>query len=279
MRLTRVISQKVYGYGTMIKGNLEEIFDATTDEYAEIQKCQNIDKTLTYIFPLINRLAAKSVLDVGCGVGTMVKTLNGKGIDAYGVDLISLGRYWLAQDMDRERFFFVDPYRMELPFESNSLDFVFTLGAIEHVGTTNGHSERRLDYHTIRRLWIRELFRVIKPGGHLLIGGPNRCFPFDTAHGPDTKASPLELRLSRLFGLTVHKTWGENFLWSFTDVKRYLYGLPYSMKPQRISGYVYFSRVPKVLRGFTRLYIDYMPEFLLGTGCNPWMMALIRKKD
>ena len=271
------LTQRVNGFGTMIEGEVTELFNSTTDEYADIQMESNEEKTRAYILPHIKNLGAKTVLDMGCGVGTMVNSLVNEGFDAYGVDLITLGKYWEKQQLDKNRFFFVDPYTLELPFEDNSIDFVFTLGVIEHIGTSNGHSDRLANYHEIRKAWLREIFRVVKPGGHMLVGGPNRNFPFDTAHGPDSKASKLELKLTEIVGATVHKPWGENFLWGYSDTKLYMEGLPHEIQPQSVKGLVYFSRVPVFFKRLVKMYVHHMPKLLLGSGFNPWMMVVIKK--
>jgi len=166
---------------------------------------------------------------------------------------------------------------LKLPFGDASLDFVFTLGVIEHVGTSNGHSDRLPDYHARREQWLREVFRVVRPGGAMLVAGPNRGFPVDVAHDLDSRASRLEGWLSRKLKISLHKTWGESFLWAYRDVHRYLRGLPYTLEPQPIAGFLACSRVPGPLRPLVRAYVDHMPRRLYGTGFNPWVMALVRK--
>ncbi len=267
------------GYGTMMEGAVEELFNSTTDEYASDQAEVNAEKTRNYIIPFLEKYHAESVVDIGCGVGTMVETIQKEGYKAFGVDLVTLSRYWDRLGLDRETFFLVDPYHFQLPFKTDSIDFVFTLGVIEHVGTSNGHSDRLPDYHGIRKEWLREVFRIVKPGGRMLIGGPNRNFPIDTAHGPDSRCANWENFLSAKVGATVHRTWGENFLWSYRDINDYLDGLPYQMQAQSVKGLVNFSRVPGPFRALARGYVDHLPEPLLKTGFNPWMMALVEKTD
>ena len=142
---------------------------------------------------------------------------------------------------------------------------------IEHVGTTDGHADRRPDYHEVRRQWVQEIFRILMPGGHMLLAGPNRGFPIDVAHGLEERI------LSGWLGVSVHKTWGSNFQWGYADFHLYLSEHSYSVMPLSIASYVHYSRVPGLLRSLVKSYVDRLPAYLLGTGFNPWTAALIRK--
>lgn len=268
---------RINGYGAMVDAPQDCSPDTTTDEYAKEQATVNIRKTLDYILPHVRQQNARRVLDIGCGVGTMVKTLLEQGYDAYGTDLQGLERFWSVQNLPCDRFFIVDASNTRLPFRNSSIDLAFTLGVIEHVGTSDGHANRMTDYHAIRRAWVREALRVVKVGGCLLIGGPNRNFPVDVAHGLDSCASGIEKFLSCQIGASVHRIWGENFLWGYSDLRSYLADLPCEIEAQSVAGYVGFSRVPRLLRGLVEGYIDHLPRFFLATGFNPWMMALVRK--
>jgi hypothetical protein len=75
----------------------------------------------------------------------------------------------------------------------------------------------------------------------------------------------------------VHKTWGENFLWGYPDVVRYLDGLPGSIEPLSVDGLLAYSRVPGPVRPLVKFYTRHMPRRLLATGFNPWVMALVRR--
>jgi SAM-dependent methyltransferase len=55
-----------------------------------------------------------------------------------------------------------------LPFKSNTFDLVFSNEVIEHVNDD--------------RWSVREMVRVTRPGGHVLVFCPNRLWPFET-HG------------------------------------------------------------------------------------------------
>ena len=51
-----------------------------------------------------------------------------------------------------------------LPFQSGSFDAVYSMGTVEHFADTD--------------LAVREIFRVLRPGGRAVIGVPNRWDPF-----------------------------------------------------------------------------------------------------
>ena len=267
------------GYAALLplETRLEDVPDTTTEEYAHDQSEVNIRVTREFLEPLARRVSASTILDVGCGVGKSVVTLIEDGFDAYGVDLPGLTKHWAALDLPRDRFFVAHPGTFELPFEDDSLDFAYSFGVLEHVGTHDGHATRAPDYHDARRRWLREIFRVVKPRGSLLMGGPNRNCPVDFSHGLDASANAAERWLSRRVGRSIHRPWGEYFLWGYPDFERYLQGLEFELEPLSIRGLLQFGRVPRPLRGLARLYIEHLPRVLWGTGCNPWVMALIRK--
>jgi SAM-dependent methyltransferase len=267
----------ISGFGATVDCELVQLPDTTSDEYAETQLNINARKTVDFILPKLQAAGANRILDVGCGMGTMVTTLCKTGLDAYGVDLAGLHSRWQQQQLDPHRFFIVGPDELVLPFRDRSLDFAFSLGVIEHVGTTDGHTDRLPNYHQIRKQWTREVFRTIKIGGHMLLGGPNRGFPIDVAHGQDSRASVVERGLSRLAGVSVHRTWGQHFLWGYRDVPTYLDGYSYELTPLSVKEYLYLSRVPKLVRPVVKAYLETLPAVLLGTWFNPWMAALVRR--
>jgi SAM-dependent methyltransferase len=271
------ITCHVEGYPATIASAASEAFDSITDDYADTQVAVNAEKCDRYLVPIIERVGARRVLDAGCGVGTMVMRLCELGYDAHGFDLLENAPRWARLGMPRDRFVVTDPDAIRLPYPDGHFDFLFSFGVIEHVGTTNGHSDRRPDYAAVRTAWVRELFRVVRPGGAMFLAGPNRNFPVDTAHGLDTRASGLELWLSRRIGVSVHKTWGENFLWGYGDVRSYCAGLPCRIDALSVHGLANFSRIPWPFRTLAETYVRSLPGSLLGTGFNPWVCALVTR--
>lgn len=272
------IQQHIGGYGSTFGGALSEVPDVTTEAYAACQESGNADKTVRYLLPLAQKMEASRILDVGCGVGAMVRTFLDAGYDAYGVDLPGLHKHWRRLDMPSDRMFIVDSGHLHLPFSDGSFDFIYTLGVIEHVGTSDGHSDRLPDYQLRRRQWLNELFRVLRPGGAMLIAGPNRKFPVDAAHDLDSKASGIERWLSRIAKISIHKTWGENFLWSYDDVRQHLRDQPFQLEALPVAGFLGCSRVPRVVRPLVQAYVDHLPGRLLESAFNPWVMAMVHKR-
>lgn len=251
--------------------------DTTTEDYDREQQRNNVRVTREYVEPIFERTGSRRILDVGCGVGTSVHTLVSDGYDAYGVDLPGLTSYWKRSGFSPDRFFVVAPVKHRLPFQDDTFDMAYSFGVLEHIGTLDGHSRRAADYHEERRHWLREIYRCVRPGGYLLMGGPNRGFPFDFSHGLDAASNGLEQWLSARAGFSIHRTWGEYFLWGYPDIPRYLEGMPFRVEALTIHGLLRYGRVPGMARSFADIYIRHLPRFLRGTGFNPWVMALIRK--
>jgi SAM-dependent methyltransferase len=109
-------------------------------------------------------LRSKRILDVGCGLGMYVSQFRAFSDDVYGVDVdpdkVSQASQWLPNLRVSAA--------EELPFEDDSFDVVLLNEVIEHV-----EDDRRS---------IQEAYRVLAPGGHIVIYAPNRLYPFET-HG------------------------------------------------------------------------------------------------
>ncbi|MBN2015511.1 class I SAM-dependent methyltransferase [Candidatus Dojkabacteria bacterium] len=106
----------------------------------------------------------KKVLDIGCGVGMFLRQFKGLDAEVYGVD-VDEEKIKIAH----ERFKNVQVAPAEnLPFRRDTFDIVWLHEVIEHVED---------DEKT-----ISEAFRVLKPGGKVVIFAPNKLWPFET-HG------------------------------------------------------------------------------------------------
>ena len=94
-----------------------------------------------------------TVLDAPCGEGALAATLRQAGYDAHGVDIKSAGTGLLG------RAYHDADLNGGLPFADASFDVVFSIEGIEHL-------EDRYRY-------LRELHRVLRPAGLLILTTPN----------------------------------------------------------------------------------------------------------
>ena len=98
------------------------------------------------------------ILDVGCGTGASVvdfKKMFGRNVEVYGVDVIKL-QIDLAREKIKKHGVWVEIVWYDgeiLPFESNFFDVVYTSDVLGHVKNV--------------RPWLKEINRVLKPGGLL----------------------------------------------------------------------------------------------------------------
>ena len=131
-------------------------FFADLDEY-------HFDK-LHHLLRLVpfDGLAGRRVLDVGCGTGVDLVRFAAGGAKTTGVDIadraIGLARQNFAHRGLPAELLVADGER--LPFADGQFDFVFAHGVAQY--TTDGP-----------RL-VREVYRVLKPGGEAVFQGYNR---------------------------------------------------------------------------------------------------------
>lgn len=115
----------------------------------------------------LRRLAASldlskgmSVLDVACGAGEWLSVVSSQGGKVSGID-ISARAIEVCRKGITEGEFFVGPAET-LPFDDSVFDLVTCLGSLEHF----------LD----QPMALREMRRVLRPGGRLLLLVPNANF-------------------------------------------------------------------------------------------------------
>ncbi len=100
------------------------------------------------------------VLDVGCGVGRLLLRLQGRGCRVFGIDILRRdllsARHHLAADPVAS-LLLGDGGR--IPFADAWFDFVTCTETLEHAADS--------------RLMLRELTRVLRPGGRLVVSVPD----------------------------------------------------------------------------------------------------------
>ena len=189
----------------------------------------NAFTTKSYHLPLLRRLlgsgfAGASVLSAGCGVGVDVDLYCDAGLDAHGVDCGSRVEAWpRRRHADRFEIGSVT----HLPYPDGAFDAVITGCLLPHIGVVGDSAQLRADGAAERRAVAAELLRVVRPGGHVVMGNPNRLCPADLFHkgqmaGPDS--------LVRWHGPR------EPFLLSFADYEA-LFGGGARLEALPVSGY------------------------------------------
>jgi ubiquinone/menaquinone biosynthesis C-methylase UbiE len=101
---------------------------------------------------------ANSILDVGCGNGWVAKEFLPKGKQVYSLDISATNPSIVKKLYSSEKHFGVAADSFHLPFSSDSFDCVIASEIIEHVFDPAA--------------FIKELFRVVKKRGSLIITTP-----------------------------------------------------------------------------------------------------------
>ncbi len=136
---------------------------------------RSLRKRLAWIAEAVP-LAGARFVDCGCGAGEYVAAFSQAGASALGVEIEAAK---LARDRagrGRPRLSRGDIQQLPLP--SESFDLALVNEVLEHVPDDAAA--------------LRQVHRVLRPGGHVVIFSPNRLYPFET-HGVDAKRSGRRL--------------------------------------------------------------------------------------
>jgi SAM-dependent methyltransferase len=127
--------------------------------YAAKQRVLGIDRCNDLVGAATVTLKPTSLLDVGCGDGSMMAKYFGTlPPDCHGIE-------GAPMEMERARQRGIKVVSCDLngrwPFQENQFDAVLSSQVIEHVHNT--------------RLFAEEIFRVLKPGGTAVVASENLC--------------------------------------------------------------------------------------------------------
>jgi len=134
----------------------------------------NLGKRLGLLEKLLPPLAGLRLLDAGCGGGEYVRSLVARGVDALGIEC-------MEEKLDRAR---------ELPA---GLAQRIVSGDIQRTAFDAGRFDAALLNEVLEHVpddaaALREMHRLLRPGGSLVVFSPNRLHPFET-HGVFALAS------------------------------------------------------------------------------------------
>jgi SAM-dependent methyltransferase len=225
----------------------------------------------------VNRL---TVLDCGCGNGLSVDLLRAQGLDAWGIDAGSARHQQWCRRNTRAQLLSANALR--IPFADETFDVVFSCGLVEHIGIheeeAQGYRARRLaDCDEQRRQFVRELTRVLKRDGFILLDHPNGAFPADFWHGGEAGS------------IRWHGT-AEDMLPHFAEIKTYFRAADPSLKLVSLSpsrrltfnkvGVHWYGRVfAPAMRAWLRVLEIRSLPFLARSFLNPYLVTIATGQD
>ncbi|MCX6270200.1 MAG: class I SAM-dependent methyltransferase [Bacteroidetes bacterium] len=118
------------------------------------------------LFEKHTTLKNKSILDWGCGPGRIIRHLPGilqPGCSYYGTDVNSESIQWCQKNLPAIQFS-VNMLHPPLTYKEETFDLIYGISIFTHLSKSM-HSS-----------WIKELFRVLRPGGILLITTQGKSF-------------------------------------------------------------------------------------------------------
>ena len=114
------------------------------------------DKLAYYLFKRFGMQAGDKLLDNGCGRGDFLSGFAKLGLKCYGTDISMHAKDRISGFAE---FYMVNIESGLLPFNDNFFDIVFTKSVIEHFYNPSN--------------FIQECYRVLKPGGRIIIMTPD----------------------------------------------------------------------------------------------------------
>ena len=126
----------------------------------------NLRKRIAYLAEVAGAPRGSRFVDCGCGRGEYVASLADAGAIAFGVEIEAAKLRDAATGRAAARVARGDIQR--LPFADGGFDLALVNEVLEHVPDDLGG--------------LREVLRVLRPGGRAVVFSPNRLYPFET-HG------------------------------------------------------------------------------------------------
>ncbi len=137
---------------------MAEYFDRIADRYDDWYRTRTgryVDRTEKWLVFSMLRTKSGKALDLGCGTGNYTLELKRRGFDVIGLDA-SEGMLRIARSKGLNC---IKGNAYSLPFPDESFDLVLSVTMFEFI-----HEPEKV---------LAEIYRVLKPGGEVLIGTMN----------------------------------------------------------------------------------------------------------
>ena len=138
----------------------QQLYDRTWRKGLEAGKEQrgNLQTNLEFLAKVDVFRPGDRILEIGCGIGTVVFELSRQGYEVTGTDI---SREAIAYGLEKYGDIRLEVQPAEiLPYENESFDVVLSFDLFEHIA--------RIEKH------ISEVLRVLRPGGFYLFQTPNK---------------------------------------------------------------------------------------------------------
>jgi ubiquinone/menaquinone biosynthesis C-methylase UbiE len=115
------------------------------------------------------QLKGDSLLDIGCGEGSFTEKFSDGFSNVYAIDVQDKYIDIFKKRKINEKKYIIQKMSAEnMKFTADFFDTIITFETIEHIQNLESA--------------VKEMYRVLKPGGTLILTCPNRLFPFEN-HG------------------------------------------------------------------------------------------------
>lgn len=149
---------------------LRVVYDTNTRPYTNYPQ-----KLISYLFNVFQLSAGKKLLEPGCGRGEHLRIFKELGMDVYGTD-ISPESKKISSDLNIS---ICDLDLENLPYAENTFDVVYSKSFLEHL--------------TEPTIFLKEAYRVLKPGGLLLSMVPDWESQYKKFYDDYTHKSPFTI--------------------------------------------------------------------------------------
>ncbi|MCI4625085.1 MAG: class I SAM-dependent methyltransferase [Candidatus Magnetoovum sp. WYHC-5] len=142
---------------------------------------QHYQSVLKDIKQKLGNLKGLRVLDAGCGWGTLSVLLQKEGVSLTFIDHFDVHVEVTKERLGDGEGFCCDLRNMQGVLKDDSYDLIIAHAVIEHIGSfgNNGYRGDASSSLNDKLMFVKELHRVLKPGGQVFMSTGNYNYPID----------------------------------------------------------------------------------------------------